>query len=54
MAARPATAIELLTVLAAPLNLAMGEPVALGGTTLEYGLDAKDLCRGTRDDLRSG
>lgn len=42
-AARPATAIEPPTVLAAPLNLTMGGPVALGGTTLEYLLDAEVL-----------
>ena len=34
-AARPATAIELPTVLAAPLKVVMGDPVALGGMTLE-------------------
>ena len=33
-APRPATAIELPTVLAAPVKVAMGEPVAVGGTTL--------------------
>lgn len=36
MAARAATAIELPTVLAAPLKGAMGETVAGGGMTLEY------------------
>ena len=35
-AARAATAIELPTVLAAPLKVAMGEPVALGGMTLGF------------------
>ena len=32
----PATAIELPTVLAAPVKVAMGEPVAVGGTTLSF------------------
>lgn len=41
-AARPATAIEPPTVLAAPLK-AMGEPVADGGLTLECLLDAEVL-----------
>lgn len=40
-AARPATVKEVPTVLAAPLKAAMGEPVALGGTTLGY---LSDLC----------
>ena len=35
-AARAATAIELPTVLAAPLKVAMGEPVAPAGTTLGF------------------
>ena len=35
-AARPAAAIELPTVLAAPVKLAMWEPVAVGGMTLGY------------------
>ena len=39
-AARPATAIELPTVLAAPLKLEIGELVALGGLTLECLSDA--------------
>ncbi len=34
-AARAATVIELPTVLAAPLKVAMGDPVALGGMTLK-------------------
>ena len=38
-AARPATAIELPTVLAAPLKVAMGGPVVVGGLTLRYLLD---------------
>ena len=33
-AARPAAAIELPTVLAAPVKEAMGGPVAVGGMTL--------------------
>ena len=35
-AARPAAAIELPTVLAAPVKVAMGEPVAVGGMTLGF------------------
>lgn len=42
-AARPATAIELPTVLPAPLKVAIGEPVAVGGMTLERWLDANIL-----------
>ena len=35
-AARPAAAIDLPTVLAAPVKVAMGEPVAVGGMTLGF------------------
>ena len=35
-AARPPTTIELPTVLAAPVKVAMGEPVAVGGMTLRF------------------
>ena len=38
-AARPAAAIELPTVLAAPVKVAMGEPVADGGMTLGFLLE---------------
>lgn len=42
-AVRPATTIELPTVLAAPVKVAIGEPVAIGGMTLVFSLDAEVL-----------
>ena len=54
-AARPATAIELPTVLAAPVKVAMGEPVAVGGMTLGLSVSYEGLkTNKVDDDLRSG
>lgn len=53
-AARPATAIELPTVLAAPLKGTMGEPVAGGGMTLGYVRCGGQNMGRVRYDLRSG
>lgn len=56
-AARPATAIELPTVLAAPLKGVMGELVAPGAVTLDlFMLERGGVWKfgGNGDDLRSG